>query len=154
MSQEEELSAGESRELRNRHPLYARLSGDVIWALFEELGYDDEQCGQALDAAIAQMHHVLAVMRRLENDPTAYFVLRGDPVCECCAPLLRGAFPAARPAWRRFLPPFAVGCRMSCEILDAAVLKEKGYSVLADGEFAPPDCPLLCPLLCEGAGGK
>lgn len=154
MAQEEALSSEESKELRNRHPLYARLSGDVVWALFEELGYDDEQCGRAMDAVIAQMHHVLAVMRRLESDPTAHFVLRGDPACERCAPLMRAAFPATHPAWRRFLPPFAVGCRMSCEALDAAALKERGYAAPADGESAPPDCPLLCPLLCEGAGEK
>ncbi len=147
MEQKEELSSEEKKALRNRHPLYTRLSGDVVWALFEDLGYDPERCGEAMDAFIAEMHHTLAVMRRLETDAAAYLVLRGK-LCERCALLADQALSAANPDWRRFLPPFAVGCRITCDALDAAAVKEAGCAVLPDGEAAPPDCPLLCPLLC------
>ena len=46
------LSDAEKKRLRNSHPLYGRMNGEVIWVAYEELGYDAETCATAMDAEL------------------------------------------------------------------------------------------------------
>ena len=45
------LPDAEKKRLRNSHPLYGRMNGEVIWMAYEELGYDAEACATVMDAA-------------------------------------------------------------------------------------------------------
>lgn len=138
------LSSERKKALRNSHPLYSRLSGEVVWGIFEELGYDTERCGREMDAFLAGMEEVLMVMDRVESDAAAYVTLLRHPSCGRCEVLPDEVVPASYPEWRRFLPLFAVGCRMGCAVLDDA----QGRPVLS-GSRRPPRCTLICPLLSE-----
>lgn len=137
------LSTERRQALRAGHPLYARLSGDVVWGLYEELGYSAEACGQAMDAFIDQMHEVLAVMDTLETTqaPGLSLVL-GVPACEQAGHLGGMVISGGDPAWRELLPPFAVGCRMGCAIVRRPVPDgEAGATSGPDGKTGPASGP-------------
>ena len=88
MNDGEELSAERGRALRARHPLYARLNGEVVWMLYEELGWDAGQCGRYMDRFLADMQAALAVMDAVEQAPQRRFRIAGrtlpDGREECC----------------------------------------------------------------------
>lgn len=148
MSLEKVLSPERKKFLRSRHPLYTRLSGDVVWGLFEESGYSAEACEKAMDAFIAGMYAVLSVMDQLEANEATYLVVHGDGnVCEACRPLLGKAVSRNNPAWWRFVPPFAVGCAMNCAALTETDIRKNGYAMVSSHVVSPPRCPLVCPLL-------
>ncbi len=142
------MSAERGKELRGRHSLYSRLSGEVVWGLYEELGYSVEDCGKAMDAFLEQMREVLLVMAALEAEPEGYFALEfSNSDCACCQSIPERVIPVARADWRRFLPPFAVGCKAKARILNDAERKlTNDDSVLGENVF-PLRCPLMCPLL-------
>lgn len=147
MSLERALSSEESRALRSRHPLYTRLSGDVIWGLFEESGLDEEACGRAMDDFIADMMEILPVMDRLERGEAEYFVFRvKGTACDRYASLDGKAVAVANQDWRRFLPPFAVGCAVSCRALNEAELAPEACTAIQAGDLEIPEGKLICPL--------
>lgn len=147
MSRERALSSEESRALRSRHPLYTRLSGDVIWGLFEESGLDAEACGKAMDDFIADMMEILPAMDRLERQEAEYFVFRlKASACDRCASLDGKAVAVTNPNWRRLLPPFAVGCAVSCRALDEAELAREACTVVQPEDLETPERKLICPL--------
>lgn len=106
-----------ARRLRNLHPLYTKLSGAVLWELFLELGYSEEQCGQLLDHHINTMFDVVSVMHGLETGEAVGYVYttkNSEQLCAMCANLvgkkvITQSFSA--------LPPFGVGCALRCEAL-------------------------------------
>lgn len=148
MLHDSQLSSRRKQSLRGSHPLYRRLSGDVIWALYEEQGFTQEECGIAMDAFIAQMHNVLAVMARIEEDKNLFlgfeYRQRG---CEQCAGLAGKAVPGSDPEWRRCLPPYAVGCSVDCIALDKQELLQRGVTIEASSTLLLPERPLMCPLV-------
>lgn len=103
--------------LRNLHPLYTTVSGAVLWELFLELGYCDEECGSLLDSHVGAMHNILDIMLALESGEAVGYVYTAEDstrLCENCKALvgkkvITGAFTS--------LPPFAVGCPLSCKPL-------------------------------------
>lgn len=148
MSLEKVFSPERKKFLRSQHHLYTRLSGDVVWGLFEESGYNAQACEQAMDTFIAGMYAVLSVMDQLEANKAAYLVLQGDGnVCEACRPLLGKGISRDDPAWWRFVPPFAVGCAVKCAALTKAAIQKDNYATVSSQTVSPPQCPLVCPLL-------
>lgn len=106
-----------ARRLRSEHPLYTKLSGAVLWELFLELGYDEEECGGLLDAHIDVMFDVVSVMESLESEEAVGYVYTSEHperLCEECAHLL-----GKKLITRKFtaLPPFGVGCALRCKAL-------------------------------------
>lgn len=106
-----------ARRLRSQHPLYTKLSGAVLWELFLELGYAEEECGDLLDAHVDVMFDVVSVMRSLESDEAVGYVYtseHAEQLCEACANLL-----GKKMITRTFtaLPPFGVGCALRCKAL-------------------------------------
>lgn len=147
MPHDSQLSSRRKQALRGSHPLYRRLSGDVIWALYEEQGFTQEECGIAMDAFIAQMHAVLAVMARIEENKDLFLGFEfGRKVCEECAELAGKAVPGSDPEWRRCLPPYAVGCAVGCVALDKQELLQRGIRIEHSSTLVLPDHPLMCPL--------
>ena len=142
-----ELSSDEKRLLRSRHPLYTKLSGDVIWELFEENGYDADTCGKAMDNFIEDMYAVLSVMDNLENGHGSCFgyILKAQG-CEQCASLEGKALFASHD-WKIFLPPFAVGCALTCKVMDEEDIASGKYTLVAPEDLLTPERNLLCPLL-------
>lgn len=141
------LTDDEKRAMRGRHPLYTRLSGDVVWGLFEETGCTAEQCGGLMDAFIEEMHNIIDSMAVLERAEVSAFVLDvPESACENCRALHGIRVPLAYANWRDLLPPFAVGCL-------ARLRLEKDCPASAFFT-APkrPDCALLCPCCTLATG--
>lgn len=74
------LSPEQKKVLRGKHPLYSKLSGDVVWCIFEELGYSAEACERAMDDFFAAMQQTLLVMQHMEVGEASAFVLHAAPV--------------------------------------------------------------------------
>lgn len=140
---ENALDSTQSRQLRNQHPLYTKLSGDVVWLLYEERGYDAKACEQAMDAFIATMHSTLAVMHSIESGAAHHFIVQGKPCCTQYRHLAGKIFAASGPNWREYLPPYAVGCPLTCRLLAATELP----ALHAKQDIRPPSCGLFCPCL-------
>lgn len=103
------LPDAEKKRLRNSHPLYGRMNGEVIWMAYEELGYDAEACATVMDAELDLRHRTVSLMATLEQSPDACCVLELPDApcasCTACPNLTRLAIDAATPQWRQWLPP-------------------------------------------------
>lgn len=77
------LPDAEKKRLRNSHPLYGRMNGEVIWMAYEELGYDAEACATVMDAELDLRHRTVSLMATLEQSPDACCVLElpDAPLC-------------------------------------------------------------------------
>lgn len=137
------LDPAQSKQLRNQHPLYQKLSGDVIWVLYEERGFDAEACGKAMDEFIATMHSTVAVMQALDNGTAQHFAVQGEPRGEQCGAAIGQSISTDSPQWRECLPPYAVGCSLSCRVIET----DKPQGTQDDHSMRPPRCGLFCPYL-------
>lgn len=155
------MNSSNGKRLRSIHPLYKRLSGDVVWVLLEEYGYDQSQCGQFLDQTIAQMHKILAVMEKVEQVPGLACVYEKwvdkegtCTVCDCCGFLEGKVVPGTGAAAFAFFPPFGVGCQMGCRVVHGQQALEPGKDLTP---LRPEDIPqhsLCCSLLEDAAPQK
>ncbi len=148
MKNKNTISAERGKELRGRHPLYSRLSGEVVWGLYEELGYSVEDCGKAMDVFLEQMCEILLVMDALEAKSEGCFILEfSNSECAGSQNISERVIPVSKADWRKFLPPFAVGCNAAIKMLNAAEPKpSSNNTVLGENEFTS-HCLLICPLL-------
>ena len=114
------LPDAEKKRLRNSHPLYGRMNGEVIWMAYEELGYDAEACATVMDAELDLRHRTVSLMATLEQSPDACCVLELPDApcasCTACPDLARLAIDAATPQWRQWLPatPSAAASMPAC----------------------------------------
>lgn len=136
--EKEEVEQAMGRRLRGLHPLYGTLSGDVLWELFLELGFAEEECGNLLDGCVAEMQQVISVMRQLETDKAAGYVYTAknpESLCAHCAGLVN-----TKVVTQSFeaLPPFAVGCGLGCRVLD------EGETSLAEADVSGVRYRLYC----------
>ena len=137
------LSDAEKKRLRNSHPLYGRMNGEVIWVAYEELGYDAETCATAMDAELDLRHRTVSLMATLEQCPDACCVLELPEApcasCTACPDLEHLSIDAMTPQWRQWLPPMpsAAGSMPAC-----------CHTRTPDRRGAPPSKETICP----GAG--
>lgn len=130
------LSSQRHKELRNRHPLYKRLSGESVWVFLEELGLDETQCELFMDAFFRQMDHILACMDALESEPHQAARITGsaEACCTACAACTeRRLLPDSDPAYGDLLPPFGIGCPLLLQLEDAGTTPHQ--------DDAPPALP-------------
>ncbi len=137
-----ELAPEVKKRLRAEHPLYTRLSGDVVWALLEEAGLDPEHCEVMMDEVLAAMNQTLKAMAAVEQGSALALRLQLDEdACPHAAALNGAVINPANGDWKKALPPYAVGC--------------SALGIAADvpgqdaGQDLPPRpaCGLICPLL-------
>ena len=116
------LPDAEKKRLRNSHPLYGRMNGEVIWMAYEELGYDAEACATVMDAELDLRHRTVSLMATLEQSPDACCVLELPDApcasCTACPNLTRLAIDAATPQWRQWLR--LCGCH-TCRLYSASI---------------------------------
>lgn len=144
------LPAAEERRLRNSHPLYGRMNGEVIWMVHEELGRDSESCAAALDEELALRRRSLDILATLERHPEACCVLEVPDgpcgTCTGCDALPHLALDAGLPQWRQWLPPYAVGCRVRGRLMACVEARQAGHHPPA-ADARPPRRSLACPCL-------
>lgn len=151
MTDQPALSSLRSKELRNRHPLYRRLSGESVWLFLEELGLDEAECEAFMDAFFRQMEAVLREMDKLERQPDLVGMVSGQPLPGCSCGGRHGcqaAWPESRPGVP--LPPYGVGCPLRVRSVsreDAPALPAERLSAAASLPFAAASPEILCPVL-------
>ena len=143
------LSDAEKKRLRNSHPLYGRMNGEVIWVAYEELGYDAETCATAMDAELDLRHRTVSLMATLEQCPDACCVLELPEApcasCTACPDLEHLSIDAMTPQWRQCLPPYAIGCRVHARLLSHKDAQQAGCSPVKGDDL--PRRGMLCPCL-------
>ncbi len=132
------------KDLASRHPLFSRLTGQVIWLLFEEHKASSEDIDAFMEHYLAWRNEQLSVMAALEANRGAYLRITTDPPvntgndaphiasrppCKHCRSLHGAILPASHPDIIRCLPPFALGCRCRAELITS--------------EQVPPNAPLI-----------
>lgn len=153
MNTQTDLSSLRHKELRNRHPLYRRLSGEGVWLFLEELGLTEAQCEAFMEVFFQQMEAILGVMDRLETSQEYIGIIDGTPLdgCTCpCRPGGRAAWPETTPGFP--LPPYAIGCplRVRLEPAHTAPLFRQPHEADLGGKHAAEQPSfILCPALAS-----
>lgn len=115
--------------LAQKHPLFSRLSGQVIWYLFEERDIPVPVIEAFMDKVIVWLRQWVDLLRPiLEDEPGAPGFLRihlaktrgAGQACSFCQGLEGKILRLNEPNARRFLPPYSVGCRTRAELLHEA----------------------------------
>lgn len=106
------------KDLAARHPLFSRLSGQVIWLLFEEQNARPQDCDAFLERYLAWREDALTTMARLEANPQSALRIRvadADNACADCQRYNNTMLPANDPDLLHHLPPYSLGCRCRAE---------------------------------------
>ncbi len=136
--------------LARRHPLYARLSGQVVWRLLEEGELEPPRLAQLMDhyeAVRAQTLETLALFLGPEPGRPAFLRIvvaqapTPAPICSQCQARAGKLVPADSPWLLDFFPPYSLGCRARAEaVFDA----KPDRGALVDLS-QPPRRSLYCP---------
>ncbi|HML56601.1 MAG TPA: hypothetical protein PKC79_21085, partial [Solidesulfovibrio magneticus] len=103
-------------QILQKHKLFSKLSGQVVWNLAEEAGAGESQLDAFMEFFEAQKARAVALLEALARDPDGWLILElDDPAsaCPACARLGGLAVPATSPALLDYLPPFGLGCRLT-----------------------------------------
>jgi len=117
------------RELLARHPLFGRLSGQVVWNLLEEEGVPEPDIDGFMLRLDDVLPRVAEFVKVFLNPPGPGWLVRLElsgplpwgvaaeaappaKACAVCRALDGFVFPAGDPASLPFLPPFSLGCRL------------------------------------------
>ncbi len=142
------------KKLLARHPLLSKLSGEVIWMLFEEEGVDAKTIDSFFDYFGRLLRETVALMGRLldpDDTGASYFRIRqcpeivafagAAPFCSSCATLSGLVIPVSQPDFTRWLPPYSLGCRLRAECLSA---EEAAGARMVAPDAMPPAINLVC----------
>lgn len=103
-------------QMLQKHKLFSKLSGQVVWNLAEEAGAGEGQLDAFMVFFEAQKARAVALQEALARNPDGWLLLElDDPAAACpaCARLAGLAVPANHPELLDYLPPFGLGCRLT-----------------------------------------
>lgn len=140
------LYTPEAKELMSRHPLFKRLTGQVVWTLLEEAGLDPD----AIDAFMSRFEKLRAetldLLDELDNEGGALEITEHSTICascESCAGLVGHCIPGDVPDPIRLMPPYGLGCRLTARHLQpATLLANTEARLLIDPDDLPGGGPL------------
>ncbi len=148
------ITVQDKKQLLAQHPLLSKLSGQVVWMLFEEEGVDAACIDSFFDYFGRMLGDTVALMRRVQNpqDQGAAFVrLEPDPelvafagtipMCSRCAALSGLVLPSDSPDLFRWLPPYSLGCRLRPVCISA---EEAALAPRLPAGSPPPTIRLVC----------
>lgn len=137
--------------LSNLHPLFTRLSGQVVWLLMEEHDASSEDINAFMDNVMAWRSAHLQNMRELLEDNSLYMQITIDRIgdipvdqeaCKTCEALNGKIIPASHPDFISMLPPYSLGCRCRGKILTKEELPDDSQLLSVE------ECPkhsFMCP---------
>lgn len=137
--------------LSNLHPLFTRLSGQVIWLLMEEHDASSEDLNAFMDNVMAWRASHLQTMRSLLEDKKLYMQITVDRIgdipkdqeaCKTCEKLSGKIVSASHPDLIAMLPPYSLGCRCRGKVITEEELPDSPDFLM------PEDCPrhsFMCP---------
>ncbi|NJB67641.1 hypothetical protein GGQ74_001281 [Desulfobaculum xiamenense] len=132
------------------HPLVRRLSGQIIWCMFEEYDAAPEDIQAFLDLYDAERARALSAVSRIvaptADDNTGGIMIRlrdTGHVCPFCEALNGRFLPVGHPELLHFLPPFGLGCAAYAEVLTREQVAALPAAQRIDTSLVPP-CDLTC----------
>lgn len=139
------------KKLIESHPLYRRLSGQVIWLLFEERDVSETRINAFLERYEAEKLQNLAVMAAALDASAgqrySHLLLepsRTENRCERCGEHSGKAISLSRPGLEKWLPPFGLGCALRPRLLSRSDYEALGSLPEVCDSCAPPETRLLC----------
>lgn len=106
--------------LLDLHPLFRRLSGEIVWLMFEEHDADPDD----IQAFMDNLHSLLGRTTELIETVLAGEQLQArivsegaEPRCEACARLMGRAIDLDREDALTLLPPYGLGCPLRAEVI-------------------------------------
>jgi hypothetical protein len=141
----------DTKKLIELHPLYRRLSGQVIWLLFEERGAPEARINAFLERYEAEKRKNLEIMAAALDAPakkqyTHLFLesVRTENRCGKCGECSGKAISLNRPGIEKWFPPFGLGCALRPRLLSMEEYNTMGFPPLVEDTCAPPEAKLLC----------
>lgn len=130
-------------QILQKHKLFSKLSGQVVWNLAEEAGAGEGQLDAFMDFFEAQKARAVALLEALARDPDGWLILELDApaaACPACSRLAGLAVPANHPELLDYLPPFGLGCRLT----GRPGIPDQAQAAAADALPPPPVHKLCC----------
>lgn len=139
----------EYKELIESHPLYRRLSGQVIWLMFEERGADENDIQAFLDVYETGKRKNLELMAEALNARNGYkglmlFTARNQRLCERCRNVSGAAVDLSRADIAGWFPPFGLGCAVRAGLLGKDEWAEIDPVDRIPTGQTPPETELVC----------
>lgn len=109
--------------LLDLHPLFRRLSGEIVWLMFEEHDADPGDIQAYMDGLHGLLGRTTELIEAaLSGEPLmARIVAEGAaPRCAACAALVGRCIDLSRDDALSLLPPYALGCPLRAEIASSA----------------------------------
>lgn len=144
----------QDKELLLQHPLFKKLSGQIVWYMFEERDVPPEDVDSFFTHLEACRVETLDAMRHLlhppSDDESACLLIEvrqgreAPPPCSRCKAMDGVVLPADHPRLLEYMPPYSVGCRARARVISSergAKLLEKQGNSLPE----PPGYELHCP---------
>lgn len=132
------------------HPLIRRLSGQVIWCMFEEYEADPDDIQTFLDTYEETKAHTLALIARIQDpvpdsDLAAIRIDVEDTgsTCEFCKSLHGKYFRTTHANAASLVPPFGLGCAAKATPISPEELAALAPEDELSEDIAPP-CNLIC----------
>lgn len=140
------------------HPLYSRITGQVIWLLFEENDARPDDIDAFMDLFLKRKQRDLETMQVLLDNPAMYLQVQLQdipclqkthatnlnktlpPPCLRCAALDGHVLPASHPDLISLMPPFALGCHCTPK----AITAQQAATAPLLTEAPPPQRKLYC----------
>lgn len=145
----------EDKDLLQQHPLFKKLSGQIVWYMFEERETPQEEIDEFFTHMEACRVETLKAMRQLldpsSSDGEAPWLLvevehgpEPAPPCERCKSMHGKLLPPDHPRLLEYMPPYSVGCRARPRAISAEQARER---LEANPQLLPepPGHMLHCP---------
>lgn len=139
----------EYKELIESHPLYRRLSGQVIWLMFEERGARENDIQAFLDLYETGKRKNLELMAAALDEGNEYAGLlletaRNQRLCERCRRVCGAAVDLSRADIAGWFPPFGLGCALIARLIGKDEWAAMDSRALAPAGQSPPQPELIC----------
>lgn len=133
-------------QLLDRHPLLRRLSGQIVWLMFEEheAALDDIQAFlDGLQPVLRDAAELIAISLSGEQRYARIKVAGAKVPCARCAAMAEKVIALHREGAERLLPPYGLGCPLRAELIPSAQ-EPPGSDELLDPADGSPHGELLC----------
>ncbi|BBD06760.1 hypothetical protein [Desulfovibrio ferrophilus] len=107
-------------QLLDRHPLLRRLSGQIVWLMFEEHDADPDDIQAFLDRMQPVMNGSAELIEAILSGEELYARIRRDGKgvpCEKCTAMEGKAIALHQEGAEQLLPPYGLGCPLRAEII-------------------------------------
>lgn len=136
----------ESKQLLAEHPLFKRLTGQVVWTLLEEAGLDPDAIDAFMDRYELLKVATIDLLKELDEEGGALEIVEDGakgPACKSCQQLVGWCIPGDVPQPVRLMPPYGLGCRLRARhLLPAELFGNTEARLLLNTDDLPQEGPL------------